>query len=101
MKMIRWFSLFFMILIIKGGSVQGQDSNYVKRVICDLSAPEMYGRAAPYNGEYLAAQYIKKELKQLKVHPLGNNFFQEYPIYGYEMIGDVTVVVDKVVLNNF
>ncbi|HQQ21357.1 MAG TPA: hypothetical protein PK471_05565, partial [Bacteroidales bacterium] len=60
MKTLQWLPLFFMTLIIKGGSVQGQDSNYVKRIICDLSAPEMYGRAAPYNGEYLAAQYLRR-----------------------------------------
>ncbi|HNY62699.1 MAG TPA: M28 family peptidase [Bacteroidales bacterium] len=101
MKTLQWLPLFFMTLIIKGGSVQGQDSNYVKRIICDLSAPEMYGRAAPYNGEYLAAQYLRRELQQIQVDPLGNNYFQEYPIYGYEMIGNVSVVVDKIILKNF
>lgn len=78
-----------------------QDSNYIKKIICDLSAPEMYGRGTPYNGEYKAALYIREELKRLKVTPLGKDYFQDYPIYGYEMIGDVSVTIGEVTLQNF
>lgn len=32
-----------------------QDSLYLKRIICDLSAPEMFGRGTPYQGDLKAA----------------------------------------------
>lgn len=78
-----------------------QDSLYIKKIICDLSEPEMYGRGTPYNGDFKAAQYIRKEFKNLKINPLGVNYFQEYPIYGYEMIGNVSVTIGDSTLKNF
>lgn len=78
-----------------------QDSLYIKKIICDLAAPEMYGRGTPYNGDFKAAQYIREEFKNLKVKPLGVNYFQDYPIYGYEMIGDVSVTLGETTLKNF
>lgn len=78
-----------------------QDSLYIKKIICDLSSPEMYGRGTPYNGDFKAAQYIREEFKNLKITPLGVNYFQEYPIYGYEMIGNVSVTIGDSTLKNF
>ena len=82
-------------------TLQAQDSLYIKKIICDLSVPEMYGRGTPYNGDFKAAQYIREEFKNLNVNPLGVDYFQEYPIYGYEMIGNVSVVVGDSTLKNF
>jgi len=91
----------FIVSLVFSQKVIAQDSLYIKKIICDLSVPEMYGRGTPYNGDYKAAQYIREELINLNVTPLGINYFQVYPIYGYEMIGDVSVTLGEVTLKNF
>ncbi|MBP1673494.1 MAG: peptidase [Bacteroidetes bacterium] len=81
--------------------IVAQDSLYIKKITCDLSAPSMFGRGTPYQGELKAAEYIKNELIQLQVSPLGNSYFQDYEIYGYDMSGKVCVVLNGDTLKNF
>lgn len=101
-QVITYVSLFVLILTITTfQNVIAQDSLYIKKIICDLSSPEMYGRGTPYNGDFKAAQYIRDEFKNLKIQPLEKNYFQEYSIYGYEMIGNVSVTIDDSTLKNF
>lgn len=99
----RRIQIFFAILFSTFSifNLQAQDSLYIKKIICDLSVPEMYGRGTPYNGDFKAALYIREEFKNLKVNSLGVDYFQEYPIYGYEMIGNVSVTIGDSTLKNF
>lgn len=56
----------------------GQDSTYVRRLICDLSDPEMYGRGMQHRGDSIAAAYLRQELRILGVKPLTENYFQYF-----------------------
>ncbi len=78
-----------------------QDSLYLKRIICDLSAPEMFGRGTPYQGDLKAAIYIQKELENINVQSLGDTYFQNYPLYGYDMSGPVSLTLNGKLLKNF
>lgn len=52
------------------------------RVVCDLSTPEMEGRAAGTDGEKKAAQYITEQFRAIGIEPLGDpgSYFQTFEI---------------------
>ena len=56
----------------------GQDSTYARRIIRDLSAPEMFGRGMQNRGDSIAADYIRNELRTLGVKPLTKDYFQYF-----------------------
>lgn len=59
-------------------AVQAQDSNYARRIICDLSSPEMYGRGMQRGGDSIAAEYLRKEMKSIGLLPLGKDYYQYF-----------------------
>ena len=70
--------LLFLFPLCASLSTMGQDSTYVRRLICDLSAPEMYGRGMQHRGDSIAADYLRQELRTLGVKPLTENYFQYF-----------------------
>lgn len=88
-------------ILVLSENIFAQDSLYIKRIIRDLSSPEMYGRGTPYQGDLKAAIYIQKELEAIQVQPLGETYFQNYPIYGYDMSGPVSLTLNGKTLKNF
>ena len=79
-KVVRIFcvSIIFNFQFSIFNSVTAQDSSYVRRVICDLSAPEMFGRGMQNRGDSIAAEYLRQELRALGVKPLGKDYFQYF-----------------------
>ena len=59
-------------------SSSAQDSAYVRRIICDLSSPAMYGRGMQHRGDSIAADYLRRELKALGVKPLCKDYYQYF-----------------------
>lgn len=64
-KFARFLTLLCVSIILSSqfsiqNSVQAQDSSYVKRIVCDLSAPEMYGRGMQHGGDSIAADYLRR-----------------------------------------
>lgn len=59
-------------------TLQAQDSLFARRVICDLAAPEMYGRGMQHRGDSIAADYLRRELKSFGVRPLGEDYYQYF-----------------------
>ena len=59
-------------------TLQAQDSAYVRRIICDLSSPAMYGRGMQHRGDSIAADYLRREFKALGVKPLCEDYFQYF-----------------------
>ena len=55
-----------------------QDSSYVRRIVCDLASPAMYGRGMQHRGDSIAADYLRRELKTLGVKPLGDDYYQYF-----------------------
>jgi Zn-dependent M28 family amino/carboxypeptidase len=81
MKTNRPFTLFAIVFFtfhLSPFTLQAQDSTYVRRVICDLSAPEMFGRGMQNRGDSIAAEYLRQELRALGVKPLGKDYFQYF-----------------------
>lgn len=61
---------FVCLLLLAATPVHAQDSMYVRKTICALSSPEMFGRGMQNRGDSIAAEYLRKELKELGVMPL-------------------------------
>lgn len=83
-------------------SLQAQDSAQLREDIRILSADCFYGRGNAYQGERLAAEWIRDELKALPhLMPMGENGFQKYAFNAFRMEGEVVLKVDDRVLNPF
>ena len=65
-------------LLLLSATLHAQDSSYARRVIRDLTAPEMYGRGMQHRGDSIAAEYLRAELRAMGVKPLCKNYFQYF-----------------------
>ena len=59
-------------------SLHAQDSAYARRIIRDLTSPEMFGRGMQHRGDSIAADYVRTELKRLGVRPLTKDYYQYF-----------------------
>lgn len=69
-KSSRLLIIFLLTSLLSPFTLRAQDSAYVRRVICDLSSPEMFGRGMQNRGDSIAAEYLRQELRFLGVKPL-------------------------------
>jgi hypothetical protein len=62
-----------------------QEKEYVKGIIDTLSSPDFYGRGYVKNGDKIAADYIRQQLKKNYIIPFTVNYFQSfaYPINSF------------------
>lgn len=58
------------------------DSTYARKVIAELSSSRYYGRGYNEKGDSLAAEYLRSEMRELGLLPLGDEYFQHYTING-------------------
>lgn len=56
----------------------GQDMNYTKKLIDDLSSERFYGRGYVNKGDSIAAVYLSEEMKSLKLKAYSSNYYQPY-----------------------
>ncbi len=65
-------------LLLSLSTLHAQDSAYARRIIRDLTSPEMYGRGMQNRGDSIAANYLRTELKRLGVRPLTKDYYQYF-----------------------
>ena len=65
-------------LLLFSVQLQAQDSNYVRRIVCDLSGEDMFGRGMQHRGDSIAADYLRRELMANGVKPLCKNYYQYF-----------------------
>jgi len=71
--------LFILILaILFTGSLHAQDMDYTKKLVNDLSSPAFCGRGYVKSGDSIAAVYLSKEMKKLKLKSFSKNYYQDY-----------------------
>ena len=58
--------------------LKAQDSTYVRRIVCDLASPAMYGRGMQHRGDSIAADYLRSQLMANGVKPLCENYYQYF-----------------------
>lgn len=68
-------------LLVLGHITYAQsDSIYGAEIIRQLSSPEFKGRGYNQHGDSIAAEYLREQLRLLKVTPLGDNYYQHYSV---------------------
>ena len=77
-RITRLLALTVFVFHLSSFTMGAQDSNYARRIICDLSSPEMYGRGMQHRGDSIAADYLRRELMANGVKPLCKNYFQYF-----------------------
>jgi hypothetical protein len=71
--------------------------DYTRKVVKDLSGKEYFGRGYVNRGDSLAALYLKKELKGMKLKSFSKDYYQSYttPINTYPEDLELTVGTKK------
>ena len=90
MKRCLLFLIFFAIF----GYGWGQGAEYVKEIVCRLSADDMKGRGYSQGGDSLAADFIASELKRHGAKPYGDSYLQRYPLDIFTIDGVCRLKVD-------
>jgi len=70
---ITFFLIFFQ-------SFSAQDIEYARRIIRDLSSPEMNGRGYVKKGDYKAAKYISREFKSIGLESFTKRYLQPFSV---------------------
>lgn len=79
--------LFLTVLVF---SLYAQDSLQARQYIRDLTAPAMHGRGYAYNGDSIAAEYLRQQFKTLGLEPFADNYYHHYDFDVYAMEGPVS-----------
>ena len=88
----------FLSIVCIGGLfliVQAQDSTVAREHIKYLSSKELHGRGVAYNGERMAADYLRKQLEEFSVEPLSEGYIQKYKYPAFAMEGEVKCNMGK------
>ena len=88
--------LFF--CLVEGHS---QDSIFARQFIQTLCASEMYGRNASHQGEWKAADFIAKTMRENQLNAFNNNYFQPVSYANKTYSGNVTLAMDGRFLEPF
>lgn len=75
-------------------SVSAQDSLQARQYIRDLTSPAMHGRGYAYNGDSIAAEYIREQFKKIGAEPFIENYFHHYDFDVYAMEGPVQAILN-------
>ena len=75
-------------------TADAQNLPFVKKVVKTLTAPDMYGRGYAYNGDRIAAEYLRGVMKDLHLQPLVPDYFQTYWFDVAGMEGEVSLSVN-------
>lgn len=90
MKATKTFFALF-ILIVMLFEVNAQDSIQAREYINKLTAPEMHGRGYAYNGDSIAADYIREQFKRIGLEPFAaNDYYNRTVFQCYAMEGPIT-----------
>lgn len=75
-------------------AVSAQDTNYMRYMLRQLTSEQFHGRGYSYRGDSIAAEFIRAELKRLRVQPLGDDYYQSYTFSVSSMEGPLSVEVN-------
>ena len=89
-------ALFFgIIFFLCSYLLQAQDTNRIRQNLNDLSSPTMHGRGYAYNGDSIAANYIREQFKQIGVFPFSSDdYYNRYGFNIYAMEGPITFTLN-------
>ena len=87
-------SLIALLISVLSLSLYAQDSLRARQYIRDLTSPAMHGRGYAYNGDSIAAEYLREQFKLIGAEPFADDFFHHYDFDVYAMEGPVRATLD-------
>lgn len=75
-------------------SIYAQDSLRARQYIRDLTSPAMHGRGYAYNGDSIAAEYLREQFQLIGTEPFADNYFHHYDFDVYAMEGPVQATLN-------
>ena len=93
--MKRFYITITIIYSIFTHNTNAQDSLFSRDIIFQLSSPKMHGRGCAYNGDSIAADFIKQKCIELGLKPLTDNFYQSYSYPAYAMEDECRISVNN------
>ncbi len=86
--LLGWFLLAILVSY-------AQDSVLARKHIAALSAPDMHGRGYAYNGDSIAADYLRKQFQDMDIQPFAyDNYYHPYGFNVFAMEGPVAATLD-------
>ncbi len=86
------------ILFLLPAILFSQDIKYAHYLIDSLSSPAFHGRGYSFEGDKMAAEFIKNELVKMNIAPLGTSYYQNFYINTNVFDTKMSVTIDKVKL---
>ncbi len=75
--------------------LNAQDLKFARKTIDKLCSPEFHGRGYANKGDSIAAQYLNKQLKKIKLKKFSDSYFQDYQISVNTFSGEVSVALNN------
>ena len=92
LKMSRYLGLSLLLSTAFNGF--SQDSIFARQFIQTLCSTEMYGRNASHQGEWKAAEFIAKTMKENRLKAFNDTYFQSVSYANKAYSGSVTLKID-------
>ena len=96
--MKRFYTIIILIYSAFTVNTNAQDSLFCRDIIGQLSSPQMHGRGCAYNGDSIAADFIKQKCIEIGLKPLTSNFYQAYSYPAYAMEEECRISVNDHIL---
>ncbi len=96
--MKRFYTIIILIYSAFTVNTNAQDSLFSRDIICQLASPQMHGRGCAYNGDSIAADFIKQKCIEIGLKPLTSNFYQAYSYPAYAMEEECRISVNDHIL---
>lgn len=96
--MKRFYIIIIFIYSAFTVNTNAQDSLFCRDIIGQLSSPQMHGRGCAYNGDSIAADFIKQKCIEIGLKPLTSNFYQAYSYPAYAMEEECRISVNDHIL---
>lgn len=91
---MRLKTIVFSLFLISTVASSAQDTNYMRQVLRRLTSDEFHGRGYSFRGDSIAAEFIRGEMRRLKIKPLANDYYQPYTFSVFSMEGPLSLTVD-------
>jgi len=93
--MNKFLTTLVLLSLFSSQMINGQDLKFAKKTINKLCSPEFHGRGYTFQGDSIAAFYLMKQIKKLKLKSFSNGYVQDYYISANTFPEKITVQLNN------
>ncbi len=87
--------LIILLIFFASQNIKSQNNEYARKIIKTLSSEKYQGRGYDENGNNLAAKFLAKEFKKLKLNKFEKSYIQKFILNTNSLNGNMLVIVDN------